>query len=84
MQYLLDILLKNYLLVYGGINNFWQDSIFFLEPLSTEHPPLWFLFLTPILLVSSIPIAYYLFVKNKNLPEQIVSINKPLYQFSIK
>ena len=32
-------------------------------------------------MISSIPIAYYLFVKNKNLPEQIVNVNKPLYQF---
>ena len=64
-----------------GMNNFWQDSIFFLTPLSTEHPPFWFLILTPILVTLSIPIAYYLFVKNKNLPSQIASVNKPLYQF---
>tara|TARA_B100001057_G_scaffold165_1_gene155 strand:+ start:1548 stop:3461 length:1914 start_codon:yes stop_codon:yes gene_type:complete len=63
------------------INNFWQDSIFFLEPLSTEHPPLWFLLLTPTLVILSIPIAYYLFVKNKNLPDQIANVNKPLYNF---
>ena len=62
-------------------NNFWKDSIFFLKPLSTEHPPLWFLVLTPILVISSIPIAYYLYVKNKNLPEQIANVNKPLYLF---
>ena len=66
---------------HGGVNNFWQDSIFFLKPLSTEHPPFWFLVLTPILVILSIPIAYYLFVKNKNLPEQIANVNKPLYQF---
>ena len=64
-----------------GVNNFWRDSIFFLKPLSTDHPPLWFLLLTPTLVILSIPLAYYLFVKNKNFPEQIVSINKPLYQF---
>ena len=66
---------------YGEVNNFWQDSIFFLKPLSTEHPPFWFLILTPILVILSIPIAYYLFVKNKNLPDQIANVNKPLYQF---
>ena len=64
-----------------GVNNFWQDSIFFLKPLSIEHPPFWFLVLTPILVILSIPIAYYLFVKNKNLPERIASVNKPLYNF---
>ena len=66
---------------HGGVNNFWQDSIFFLKPLSTEHPPFWFLFLTPTLVILSIPIAFYLFVKNKNLPEQIANVNKPLYEF---
>jgi len=65
----------------GGADNFWQDSIFFLKPLSTEHPPFWFLVLTPILVILSIPIAYYLFVKNKNLPDQIANVNKPLYKF---
>ncbi len=64
-----------------GLNNFWKDSIFFLKPFSTEHPPLWFLLLTPILVILSIPTAYYLFVKNKNFPEQIVKNNKPLYLF---
>ena len=51
--------------------------------MSTEHPPFWFLILTPILVVTSIPIAYYLFVKNKKLPKQIADVNKPLYQFLI-
>ncbi len=65
----------------GEVNNFWQESIFFLKPLSTDHPPLWFLILTPILVILSIPVAYYLFVKNKELPEQIANVNKPLYKF---
>ena len=72
---------KELFIGYVGINNFWKDSIFFLEPLSTDHPPLWFLILTPTLVILSIPIAYYLFVKNKNLPEQIANINNPLYKF---
>ena len=74
---------KELFLGYGGINNFWQKSIFFLEPLSTDHPPFWFLVLTPILVILSIPVAYYLFVKNKNLSNQIANVNKPLYQFLI-
>jgi NADH-quinone oxidoreductase subunit L len=72
---------KELFIGYGGINSFWQESIFFLKPLSNEHPPFWFLVLTPTLVILSIPIAYYLFVKNKNLPEQIANVNKPLYQF---
>tara|TARA_B100001057_G_scaffold48507_1_gene43282 strand:+ start:1 stop:1662 length:1662 start_codon:yes stop_codon:yes gene_type:complete len=65
----------------SGINDFWRESIFFLQPLSSDHPPLWFLILTPVLVTMSIPLAYYLFVKNKNLPNQIANVNKPLYQF---
>ena len=74
---------KELFLGYGGMNNFWQESIFFLQPLSTDHPPFWFLVLTPILVILSIPVAYYLFVKNKNLSNQIANVNKPLYQFLI-
>ena len=72
---------KELFLGYGGIDSFWKESIFFLEPLSTKHPPFWFLVLTPILVTLSIPIAYYLFVKNKNLSKDISNVNKPLYQF---
>ena len=72
---------KDLFIGYDGINNFWKESIFFLEPLSTNHPPLWFLILTPALVTLSIPFAYYLFVKNKNFPTQLVNINKPLYEF---
>ena len=61
--------------------NFWNDSIFFLKPLSNEHPPFWFLIFTPVLVILSIPISYYLFIKNKKLPNQIATINKPLYEF---
>ena len=64
-----------------SVSYFWKDSIFFLKPLSSEHPPFWFLLLTPILVIISIPIAYYLFLKNKKFPEQIIKVNKPLYQF---
>ena len=72
---------KDLFIGYEGINNFWKESIFFLEPLSTDHPPLWFLILTPTFVTLSIPFAYYLFVKNKNFPSQLVNINKPLYEF---
>jgi len=74
---------KELFIGYGSENNFWQESIFFLKPLSTEHPPFWFLILTPVIVTLTIPVAYYLFVKNKNLPNQIATVNKPLYQFLI-
>tara|TARA_S200000501_G_scaffold140065_1_gene132423 strand:+ start:1035 stop:2948 length:1914 start_codon:yes stop_codon:yes gene_type:complete len=72
---------KDLFISYDGTINFWRDSIFFLEPLSEKHPPFWFLILTPILVTLSIPLSYYLFVKNKELSEQISKVNDPLYQF---
>ena len=60
---------------------FWKDSIMFLEPLSKDHPPLWFLLLTPSFVIISIPFSYYLFLKKKLIIEQIVKINYPLYVF---
>ncbi len=77
------ILFKGLFVGSGGENYFWADSIKFLEPLSTDHPPTWFLLLTPCLVIISIPIAYYLFVKNKEIPSGIVSLNKPLYKFLV-
>jgi NADH-quinone oxidoreductase subunit L len=77
------ILFKGLFVGYGGENYFWAESIKFLEPLSTDHPPTWFLLLTPCLVTISIPIAYYLFVKNKAIPDEIVSMNKPLYKFLV-
>tara|TARA_X000000368_G_C22732884_1_gene580299 strand:- start:205 stop:702 length:498 start_codon:yes stop_codon:yes gene_type:complete len=74
---------KELFIGYYGLNYFWQDSIFFLKPLSTEHPPFWFLILTPTLVVASIPVAYYLFLKNKDLSKRIANVNKPLHQFLI-
>ena len=60
---------------------FWGSSIFFLEPLSSDHPPKWFIFLTPTLVTLSIPIAYYFFVKRKDLLPLIVDGNRPFYNF---
>ena len=60
---------------------FWADSIKFLLPLSTDHPPFWIIYLTPIAVVLSIPISYYLFVTNKNITKWLVDENKPLYSF---
>ena len=76
-------LFKDLFIGHGGENHFWGESIKFLNPLSTDHPPLWIILITPILVLLSIPIAYYLFVKNKELPNQFVQSNKPLYNFLV-
>ncbi len=64
-------------------NYFWTDSIKFLLPLSLDHPPLWIIYFTPVIVVLSIPFSYYLFVKNKNIPNWLKNENKPLYNFLI-
>ena len=76
-------LFKDLFIGHGEGNHFWGDSIKFLIPLSTDHPPLWIILITPTLVLLSIPVAYYLFVENKNLPNQFVQSNKPLYNFLV-
>ena len=62
-------LFKDLFIGHSGENSFWGDSIKFLNPLSARNIlHLWFLLTTPALVLTSIPIAYYLFVKNKNVP----------------
>ncbi len=60
---------------------FWKDSISFLEPLSTNHPPIWFLILTPSLVTIAIPFSYFLFLKKRYIIDQIVKTNYPIYFF---
>jgi len=74
-------LFKDLFIGHGGENYFWGESIKFLNPLSSEHPPLWVILITPILVILSIPISYYLFVKNKEISNELAETNKPLYNF---
>ena len=76
-------LFKDLFIGHGGENHFWGESIKFLNPLSTEHPPLWIILTTPILVILSIPISYYLFVKNKEIPNWFANSNKPIYNFLV-
>ena len=75
------ILFKDLFIGVESSENFWKDSIFFLEPLSNDHPPLWFIVFTPILVILSIPTAYYFFIINKKFTNEIVKGNLPLYDF---
>ena len=60
---------------------FWKSSIKFLDPLSIDHPPIWFIILTPALVIISIPVSFYLFVKNKNVTKVLIEENRPFYLF---
>jgi len=72
---------KELFIGHSELNDFWKDSIKFLSPLSSDHPPTWFILLTPFLVIFSIPLSYYLFIKNKNLTKWFTDENKPLYNF---
>ncbi len=74
-------LFKELFIGYNSVNDFWHNSIKFLHPLSNDHPPLWVIYSTPILVVISIPLSYYLFVKNKNITNWLAVENKPIYNF---
>ena len=62
-------------------NDFWQASVFFLDEIKHNPIPIWFLFLTPTLVVISIPIAYYYFIYNTKILDDFKKTNLPLYYF---
>ena len=72
---------KELFIGHDGSNYFWTDSIKFLLPLSLDHPPLWIIYITPIIVILSIPLSYYLFVKNKSITNWLANENQPLYNF---
>ena len=78
---LAGFIFKDLFMGYGSFKDFWQGSIFFLEPLTTKHPPKEIVFLTPILVTISIPLSYYMFLKNKSFTDSLVNENKPFYLF---
>ena len=62
-------------------NEFWQSSIFFLNEIKHDVIPLWFLIITPVLVVLSIPISFYLYILNPKVLEDLKNTNEPLYKF---
>ncbi len=62
-------------------NDFWQASIFFLNEVKHDTIPTWFLFLTPTLVVLSIPISFYYFISNIKILDDFKKTNLPLYYF---
>jgi NADH-quinone oxidoreductase subunit L len=60
---------------------FWKSSIFFIKKIEHLPLPLWLLLITPMIVVLAIPIAYYLYIKNKLILNGLTESNKPLYNF---
>ena len=69
--------------IFIGSNSyeFWRSSIFFLEIIKHDHVPLWLLIITPVLVISAIPISYYYFIKNIHVVEGFKKTNEQLYKF---
>ena len=61
--------------------NFWNNSILFLQSIQLKHPPMWLLILTPLIVILTIPLSYYLFVKNEKILKNFILKNKVLYNF---
>ncbi len=60
---------------------FWQSSVFFLDEIKHDYIPLWFLLLTPFIVIIAIPLSYYYFVSNTKIVESFKKTNLPLYDF---
>ena len=77
------LLFKDLFIGADSYTSFWRESIFFLNNLSSEHPPKWFVLLTPTLVTVSIFLSYLIFVKDKNnrFTEYLIETNKPMYNF---
>ncbi len=60
---------------------FWQSSLFFLDEIKHDNIPLWFLLLTPFIVVIAIPLSFYYFVSNTKVLESFKNTNLPLYDF---
>ena len=54
---------------------------FFLNEIKHESIPLWFLLITPILVLISIPISFYLYILKPKILDDFKNTNMPLYNF---
>ena len=73
-------LFKDLFIGYESSSEFWRNSIFFLDPINHEHVPIWLILLTPLLIIISIPISYYLFLKNKKILSNLIQSQKQIYE----
>ncbi len=62
-------------------NDFWKTSVFFLEEIKHDDIPIWFLLLTPCIVVLAIPLSYYYFISNTKILDSFKNTNLPLYNF---
>ena len=65
-------------------SEFWGNSILFLNAIQHNHPPLWFISITPVIVILAIPFSYYLFVENKKILNNFIEKNQFLYNFLLR
>ena len=65
----------------GNETNFWNNSIFFLQNINHDHAPNLLIFITPFIVTITIPISYYLFIKNEKILRKFVLKNEIFYNF---
>ncbi len=74
-------LFKDLFIGHESGNDFWKNSILFLNPIIIDHPPIWLFLVTPLLVIISIPISYHLFLKNKKILSKFVDEHNKVYKF---
>ena len=54
---------------------------YFLREIKHDNIPIWFLLITPIIVLMSIPLSFYLYISKEKLLEDFKNTNIPLYNF---
>ena len=72
-------LFKDFLIGYN-YSLFWKDSILLTKVFDHSYIPVWLLVITPVLVILSIPLSLYIYIKNKTILEGIKSKNEKLYK----
>tara|TARA_Y100000590_G_scaffold427243_1_gene537154 strand:- start:2617 stop:4521 length:1905 start_codon:yes stop_codon:yes gene_type:complete len=67
--------------IFVGDIKYWHNSILFLKSVDYSHPPTWFIVITPLIVTATIPLAYYLFIKNEKILKDFILKNPNLYKF---
>ena len=73
-------LFKDFLIGYE-FKRFWKNSILFLNTIDHSHVPIWLLLTTPLIVILSIPISFYLYVKNQKILVKLKSNYEKIYSF---
>jgi NADH-quinone oxidoreductase subunit L len=60
---------------------FWNNSIYFLSFFEHTHVPTWLIIVTPLVVTLSIPLSYFLFIKNDKFIKKFIFKYYSIYNF---